>query len=157
MRGTAVSRTVATMAVCCAFAVSCSSSGGGSPSTQSRAPGPVVTVAPSTPSSAGGGGTASALDGTWNGTWQSSGNGPSGTFSVTWTESGSDLNGTLSISVGCLDGASVTGTVDGSSIEFGSVKGQCQVDYKGDVSGDQMSGTYDISGAGGGTWTASKA
>jgi hypothetical protein len=154
MSGKAILRTMGVLAVCCAFALSCSSSDGGSSSTHSRAPGPVETVAPSTPASTGGG-TGSALDGTWNGTWQNGGQ--SGTFSVAWTQSGSDLNGTLSISVACLDGASVTGTVSGTSIEFGSVKGQCQVDYKGDLSGDQMSGTYDISGGGSGTWTASKA
>jgi hypothetical protein len=59
--------------------------------------------------------------------------------------------------VSCLDGAKVTGTVDGSSIDFGSVKGQCQVDYTGKVNGDQMSGTYSASGVPGGTWKASRA
>jgi hypothetical protein len=45
----------------------------------------------------------------------------------------------------------MTGTVNGSSIQFGSVKRQCQVDYTGSIDGDQMSGTYNISGAPGGT------
>jgi hypothetical protein len=59
--------------------------------------------------------------------------------------------------VSCLDGAKVTGKVTGDSIDFGSVQGQCQVDYTGKVNGDQMSGTYSASGVPGGTWKASKA
>ena len=83
--------------------------------------------------------------------------GGSGDFSVTFTQTGSSLDGTLSISVACLDGAKVTGKVNGDSIDFGSVQGQCSVDYKGKISGDQMSGTYDVGGGVGGTWKASKA
>jgi hypothetical protein len=104
-----------------------------------------------------GGSNAVALDGKWNGTWTANSNAGSGTFSVTFNQNGSSLNGTLSISVSCLDGAKVTGTVNGSSIDFGSVQGQCQVDYKGKVNGDQMSGTYSASGVPAGTWKASKA
>jgi hypothetical protein len=106
----------------------------------------------------GGGSSTSALDGKWDGTWKDSAN-DTGAFSVNFSQNGSSLNGTLSIAVTCLDGAKVTGQVNGSEIEFGSVQGECEVDYKGTVNGDQMSGTYDISGAGsaGGTWKAAKA
>jgi len=98
----------------------------------------------------------STVDGKWNGSYTPSGGG-SGDFSVTFTQTGSSLDGTLSISVACLDGAKVTGKVNGDSIDFGSVQGQCSVDYKGKISGDQMSGTYDVGGGVGGTWKASKA
>jgi hypothetical protein len=110
------------------------------------------------PSTSGGGSSTSALDGKWDGAWKDSAN-DTGSFSVNFSQNGSSLNGTLSIAVTCLDGAKVTGHVNGSEIEFGSVQGECEVDYKGTVNGDQMSGTYDISGAGGagGTWKAAKA
>jgi len=95
------------------------------------------------------------IDGKWNGTYQPSGGG-SGTFSVTFKQTGSSLNGTLSINVSCLDGAKVTGKVNGDTIQFGSVQGQCSVDYNGKINGDQMSGSYDIGGGTGGNWKASK-
>ena len=106
----------------------------------------------------GDGSSTSALDGKWDGTWNDSAN-DTGAFSVNFSQNGSSLNGKLSIAVTSLDGAKVTGEVNGSEIEFGSVQGECEVDYKGTVNGDQMSGTYDISGAGGagGTWKAAKA
>src|SRR3954451_2960554 len=95
------------------------------------------------------------IDGNWNGTYQPSGGG-SGTFSVTFKQTGSSLNGTLSINVSCLDGAKVAGKVNGDTIQFGSVQGQCSVDYNGKINGDQMSGSYDIGGGTGGNWKASK-
>jgi hypothetical protein len=98
----------------------------------------------------------STVEGKWDGSYQPSGGG-SGDFSVTFSQTGSSLDGTLSISVACLDGAKVTGKVNGDSIDFGSVQGQCSVDYKGTIKGDQMSGTYDVGGGVGGTWKASKA
>ena len=97
-----------------------------------------------------------AIDGKWNGSYQPTGGG-SGDFSVTFSQNGESLNGTLSIAVSCLDGAKVTGEVKGDSIEFGSVKGQCSVEYKGAIKGDQMSGTYEVAQGVGGTWKATKA
>jgi hypothetical protein len=113
-------------------------------------------MSPPASSPASGGNSTTTLDGTWQGSWKDAAN-ATGTFSVDFTQTGSSLKGTLSISLACLDGAKVTGTVNGDSIEFGSVQGQCQVDYKGSINGDQMSGTYDFSGQQGGTWEASKA
>jgi hypothetical protein len=113
-------------------------------------------MSPPASSPASGGNSTATLDGTWQGSWKDAAN-ATGTFSVDFTQTGSSLKGTLSISLACLDGAKVTGTVNGDSIEFGSVQGQCQVDYKGSINGDQMSGTYDFSGQQGGTWEASKA
>ena len=145
--------------LCGALLAGCSSSSStDSTATSSSAPGGSAesTGAPVSSTPPSGGDSASALTGTWNGKWQSSAD-ASGTFSVTFTQTSPSLNGTLSISVACLDGAKVTGTVSGSSIEFGSVKGQCDINYKGSIEGDQMSGTYGLSGAAGGTWKASKA
>ena len=147
----------AAIILCGAFLAACSSN-----STTTSTP-PVATGGQSTttppPTSAapsGGGGTSSTIDGKWNGSYTPNGGG-SGDFSVTFTQSGSSLNGTLSIAVTCLNGAKVTGTVDGTSIDFGSVNGQCSVDYKGTVNGDQMSGTYGLGQGTAGTWKASKA
>jgi len=49
----------------------------------------------------------------------------------------------------------MNGTVNGSSIKFGTVGGTA-VHYAGSVSGDSMSGSYSTS-AGGGSWSAHKA
>ncbi len=65
------------------------------------------------------------------------------------------MTGTLKISEPCLDGAKVTGSFSGGAIDFGAVQGQCQVTYKGTVTGDQMSGTYSL-GPAGGTWKATR-
>lgn len=100
--------------------------------------------------------TSSDINGKWNGSYQPNGGG-SGNFSVSFTQTGSSLNGTLSIAVSCLNGAKVTGKVTGDSIEFGSVNGQCSVDYKGKISGGQMSGTYGLGQGVAGTWKATKA
>jgi hypothetical protein len=157
MTGKAILRLIGMLIACSLLLTGCS--GGGGTSTTSTPPaqggGASHTQPPSSEGSGGGGSSTSSLDGTWDGTWQSSNN-LSGTFSVNWKEQGSSLNGTLSISVPCLDGAEVTGTVNGSSIDFGSVHGQCQVDYKGAINGDRMSGTYTISMSSGGTWKATK-
>src|SRR3954471_21612168 len=128
-------------------ATSSSSPPGGTSGTESSS------APASTPTSSGD--TSSTVDGKWNGSYQPSGGG-SGDFSVTFTQTGSSLDGTLSISVACLDGAKVTGKVNGDSIDFGSVTGQCSGDYKGTIKGDQMSGTYGLGQGTAGTWKASK-
>jgi hypothetical protein len=143
--------------ICGAMLAGCSSDS--STASSSSPPGGTTgTESSSTPASpsTSGGDTSVAVDGKWNGSYQPSGGG-SGDFSVTFTQTGSSLDGTLSISVACLDGAKVTGKVNGDSIDFGSVQGQCSVDYKGTISGDQMSGTYGLGQGTAGTWKASKA
>jgi hypothetical protein len=159
MTRSVVFRILGATLLCGTLLVGCSSNSSSS-STSSTASVPAGGSTPTESASTqpSSGGSSSALDGTWNGTWKDTAN-DTGTFSVDFAQNGSSLNGTLSISVTCLDGAKVTGQVNGSSIEFGSVQGQCQVDYKGTINGDQMSGTYDFSGAGGygGTWKAAKA
>jgi hypothetical protein len=145
--------------VCGVLLAACSSS---SSTTTSTPPAATETSSTNTPPptssqpSGGGGSTSSTVDGKWNGTYSPNGGG-SGDFSVTFTQSGSSLDGTLSIAVSCLNGAKVTGKVTGNSIQFGSVQGQCSVDYKGTINGDQMSGTYGLGAGTAGTWKASKA
>jgi len=92
----------------------------------------------------------SGLSGKWTGTY---GGTFSGTFVLNWTQSGSKLSGTIKLSTAGTD--NVNGTVDGSSIKFGTVGGDA-VHYTGSVSGDSMSGSYSTA-AGGGSWSAHKA
>ena len=92
----------------------------------------------------------SGLSGKWTGTYSGT---FSGTFVLNWTQSGSKLSGTIKLSTAGTD--NVNGTVDGSSIKFGTVGGQA-VHYTGSVSGDSMSGSYSTA-AGDGTWSAHKA
>jgi hypothetical protein len=91
------------------------------------------------------------LAGTWTG--QYSGD-FQGTFTLTWTESGSKLQGTIDLS--SLGGSvPINGTVNGNDISFGTV-GSTAITYTGSVSGDSMSGQYQVEGQGGGSWSASK-
>jgi hypothetical protein len=89
----------------------------------------------------------SGLSGKWSGTYSGA---YSGTFKLNWTQASSKLTGTIVLSPGGT--LSVNGTVDGSSIKFGTVGGQ-QITYTGTVSGSSMSGSYTTPG-GGGSWSA---
>lgn len=147
-----------TIVVCGVLLAACSSSSSTTSTTKPPAAGTESTAAPSSSSfsSTGSPVSTSTVDGKWNGSYSPNGGG-SGDFSVTFTQTGASLNGTLSIAVSCLNGAKVTGKVTGDSIQFGSVQGQCSVDYKGTINGDQMSGTYGLGAGTAGTWKASKA
>ena len=147
-----------TIVVCGVLLAACSSSSSTTSTTTPPAAGTESTAAPSSSSfsSTGSPVSTSTVDGKWNGSYSPNGGG-SGDFSVTFTQTGVSLNGTLSIAVSCLNGAKVTGKVTGDSIQFGSVQGQCSVDYKGTINGDQMSGTYGLGAGTAGTWKASKA
>ena len=157
MRRSAWVRLGGAVIVCGVLLAACSSSSSSS-AASTPAGGTEATTAPSSSSfeATGSPVSLSTVDGKWNGSYQPNGGG-SGDFSVTFTQTGSSLDGTLSISVACLDGAKVTGKVNGDSIDFGSVQGQCTVDYKGTIKGDQMSGTYGLGQGTAGTWKASKA
>jgi len=144
--------------VCVALLAACSStssSSAGGASVES------ATAASSvTPSGAAGGSTASGVAGTWQGTWtNTSGGAASGTFQIDWQQQGSKLAGTIAITgTPCLTGGDITGTLKGDSIDFGVVSGTYQVNYKGSLSGTNMSGTYSTDcGNGKGTWKANKA
>jgi hypothetical protein len=89
------------------------------------------------------------LSGTWSGQYSGT---FSGTFTLNWQQSGSTLSGTIDLSTGGTD--TINGTVNGSSIQFGTV-GSAAITYTGTVSGNSMSGTYKTP-AGGGSWSAHK-
>lgn len=96
--------------------------------------------------------TAGALTGTWSGHYSGA---YTGTFRLHWRQSGSKLNGTIHIS--SLGGTTpIHGIVNGSAISFGTVGGGQAITYSGTVSGNSMSGTYQVNGHGGGPWSASK-
>jgi hypothetical protein len=96
---------------------------------------------------------ASGLTGKWAGQYSGS---YQGTFNLHWHQSGSKLKGSIKLS---NPGTSlpINGSVAGSSIRFGTV-GSYGITYSGTVSGNSMSGTYQVSNGTGGTgkWSASK-
>ncbi|MEA2556202.1 MAG: hypothetical protein QOI60_1533 [Actinomycetota bacterium] len=147
------------VAACVVLLAACSSS---SSSTGGAGPQLSATGGASVGPPAQGGGdgsTASALAGRWKGTWtNTSGDAASGSFQIDWTQHGSKLAGTIAITgTPCLTGGHITGTVKGSAIDFGVVSGTYQVDYKGSLSGADMSGSYSTDcGNGKGTWEATK-
>lgn len=93
----------------------------------------------------------SAMSGVWSGQY---GGAFSGTFVLHWTQSGSSLSGTIKLSnpSSTLD---VHGSLQGSSINFGTVGGGDVITYTGTVSGKSMSGSYKTP-KGGGSWSATK-
>lgn len=96
---------------------------------------------------------ASALSGTWHGQYTGS---YSGTFVLSWQQSGANLAGTIALST-AAGTVPIHGSVSGSTITFGTV-GSSAITYTGSVSGNSMSGNYQVAGAAGGsgTWSASK-
>lgn len=109
-----------------------------------------ATPAPTAAPSAGG------LSGTWSGHYTGS---FTGTFSLTWQQAASNLSGTIMISAFNNQPTSINGTVQGGSIRFGTV-GSTAISYTGSVSGNSMSGTWQVQAggrsAGNGSWSASK-
>ena len=95
-------------------------------------------------------GASGPLSGTWSGKY---GGAYHGTFTLHWTQSGSRLSGTIKLS-NTSSRPSITGTVRGSTIRFGTV-GSAAITYSGSVSGKSMSGRYHTPG-GGGSWSAHK-
>lgn len=100
------------------------------------------------------------MSGIWNGQWANqTPDTATGTFSIQWSQQGSNLTGNISI-VGtpCLSGGGITGTINGSAINFGVVEGQVTVNYAGIITGSNtMSGTYSTScGNAYGDWQATK-
>jgi hypothetical protein len=101
----------------------------------------------------------SGLSGQWVGTWANqTPDHSTGALSLTWTQTGSALAGTITIDgTPCLSGGSITGTVIGNAIQFGTVSGQVVVNYTGQISGATISGTYETDcGNARGSWTANK-
>lgn len=116
------------------------------PAATSPAPAPAASPSPAASAAA----PTVDLTGTWSGTYSGV---ASGTFKLTWTQTGSGLNGTIDVS-SAPSTLPISGTVVGSTIQFGSVGG---IQYSGTVSGNSMSGTW-VAGPGstGNTWSASK-
>lgn len=110
--------------------------------------------APSTSAPAAPTATATAgLSGTWSGQYSGSYN---GNFTLRWHQTGSKLHGTIHLSAPA-ETLRINGTVNGGAISFGTV-GSTAITYSGSVSGNSMSGHYQVhdgSGAGG-PWSASK-
>ena len=92
------------------------------------------------------------LGGTWSGSYH--GSKFSGSFALNWTQSGTKLSGSLKLS-DPSGTYSCTGTVSGSSIQFGAVS--VGADFTGSVSsnGKSMSGNWK-SPEDSGSWSASK-
>lgn len=134
-------------------AAACGGSGGGgsttTQTTQAAVSAPVTTTA-STATTQTTTASDSGLSGKWKGTYSGA---YTGTFVLKWTQSGSKLSGTIDLSTAGT--VPVNGTVDGSSIKFGTVGGSA-VHYTGSVSGDSMSGSYTTAG-GNGSWAAHRA
>jgi len=137
---------------------SCSSSGGGgaqttsagAPQSTSRASAPASQSAPDTSSNSSSNSSAGSLSGKWAGSY----NGAfTGTFTLNWTQDGSKLTGTIDLSTGGR--TPLNGTVTNGQISFGTV-GSTVITYTGSVSGDTMSGHYQVAGgaAGSGSWNA---
>jgi hypothetical protein len=96
-----------------------------------------------------------ALSGKWSGQYSGAYNGK---FTLRWRQSGTHLTGHITIS-NPLSTLPINGTVNGNAIRFGTV-GSTAITYKGTVSGNSMSGTYQVrggNGSAGGPWSASRA
>lgn len=96
------------------------------------------------------------LSGKWSGTYSGSFN---GTFKLAWQQSGHKVGGTIMISGFSNVPTSISGTVQGTAIRFGTV-GSEAITYWGSISGKSMSGTWKIEAEGrsmgDGSWNASK-
>jgi len=124
--------------------------GGGASGTSTPPPATTTSGTTTTPPASS---TTTSEDGGVSGKWSGKYSGAyTGTFKLDWRQSSSKLSGTIDLSPGGT--LPVNGTVDGSSIKFGTVGGP-GITYTGSVSGDAMSGTYTTPN-GGGSWSADK-
>lgn len=101
------------------------------------------------------------VSGTWNGVWESTKFPPaSGVFQIVLTQSGDQISGSILVaSTTCVPHGTISGSLNGNTINFGTVEGAHTVTYTGAISGVSMSGTYKAPDCGGdaGKWHASKA
>lgn len=136
--------------------VACSSpSGGHAGRTRTTAPSSApATKTASTPKATRSPRATSALSGKWSGQYSGA---YTGTFTLRWRQSGSHLNGTIHLSNSAAT-LPINGSVDGTAIRFGTL-GSTAITYSGTVSGNSMSGTYQVhatNGTVGGPWSATK-
>jgi hypothetical protein len=137
----ALAAALAVALAACSTSSSTSTPGTGGTHKHSSQPAATKTSAPA----------ASSLSGTWSGQYSGS---YSGTFTLHWTQSGTHLHGTITIS-NPHSRLPINGTVNGNAIRFGTVGGP-GITYSGTVSGNSMSGTYQVAGHAGGPWSATK-
>lgn len=149
----AIAAMVATMAAGCSSSDGNATTPAGPPPTSASSVIQPVSPSPSSPPDRPASAPASGprLSGSWTGRY---GGGYSGTFQLTWQQVGPALRGTITLSDPAST-ESITGTVAGSSIHFGTV-GSTAITYRGDISGSSMAGSYQVRGADAGTWTAHK-
>lgn len=124
------------------------------PSKSAAAVPAAATSAASAPAATSSAAAAGALSGTWNGQYSGS---YTGTFTLHWQQSNSTLSGSIVLS--SLGTLAIHGTVQGGSIQFGTV-GSTHITYSGSVSGNSMSGNYQVASPNGsqnGSWSASRA
>jgi hypothetical protein len=131
----------------------CSSSDtGGTNTAKHHSAAPTATTAAASQPTSAAATSAGGLAGAWHGQY---GGAYKGTFVLHWHQSGSHLGGRIHIS----DPAStlaIHGQVAAGAIKFGTV-GSYRITYSGTVSGNSMSGSWQIQGAGqGGNWSATK-
>ncbi len=115
---------------------------------------PIPTVSP-TPVQGG------IMDGRWTGTFVNTFPlAGTGTFELQLSQTGQQYSGTATIyDSPCITTATVTGTISGSSLQFGVVSGTVSIEYSGTLTGNGASGTYLASAAclnATGTWSATK-
>ena len=95
--------------------------------------------------------TTPGLSGKWSGQYSGA---YSGTFVLRWHQSGSNLKGIIKISAS-PSSFIIRGSVVNGTIRFGTV-GSMAIIYSCTVSGNSMSGNYQVAGQSGGPWSASK-
>jgi hypothetical protein len=124
--------------------------------TQQTAAAPAATTpATSASASAAAAPAPGALSGKWLGHYSGA---YQGTFTLKWLQSQSKLGGTIHLSNPARGTLPIHGSVTGNVIRFGTV-GSVGITYSGTVSGNSMSGTYQIhtpQGSVGGPWNASR-
>ena len=87
---------------------------------------------------------AEVLEGAWEGTWTSV-NGPTGTVEVEFERAGNTLSGTITIGgTPCLSQGTITGTVDGNNVAFGSVNAPDSIDFTAQLAAKNLTGTYSV-------------
>jgi hypothetical protein len=91
------------------------------------------------------------LSGSWSGKYSGA---YVGDFTLNWQQSGSKLSGNITLTTPPQT-LPLNGTVTDNKISFGTV-GSEAITYSGTVSGNSMSGSYQIGGNPGGSWSATK-
>lgn len=152
--------TAALAAACSSSKATTKSSGSTAPSTTTSSSSAASASSPPSSSAAPAGSASSsahvgrpALSGRWKGSY---GGSFSGTFVLQWTQSSSKLSGTINLST-APGAVPINGSVAGGRIQFGTVGSQA-ITYTGSVSGNSMSGHYQVAGGAGGsgTWSATR-